>query len=321
MVVKMLATLLLTTLWSQVDANFVNLVFEQGSYRCGSGKLAGESVSYRLFVPRDLEPGKQYPIILWFHGLGEGGDNNLRQVRYLQDVIFTQTEDLQPYRFFLLAPQCPPEHLRWHESSRTSGLPGEACDDMVDISMRIIEELVKKHPIDRDRISVAGICSGGSGCWEFAARYGDRISCLAPLAAAGSRVPAELPGNYLYSTWAFYSQGDDHYGLASVRSAVAELQHEGRIARLTEFAAADHDCWTPAFRDCGLLEWLLAQSRGSQGWLQGAAFIETKTRLRNGLTRWSLKEAAMQAGYLTAFVLLAVRWRRLQRATNLRTKA
>src|ERR1051325_11324726 len=35
---------------------------------------------YRLFIPPDYRPAQKYPLILWLHGSGSMGKDNLKQI-------------------------------------------------------------------------------------------------------------------------------------------------------------------------------------------------------------------------------------------------
>src|SRR5262245_62635152 len=50
--------------------------FEARVYRNASG----QTMPYRLFVPNSYDSGKQYPLVLWLHGAGGAGNDNLRQI-------------------------------------------------------------------------------------------------------------------------------------------------------------------------------------------------------------------------------------------------
>src|ERR1700674_4103319 len=39
-----------------------------------------QTMPYRLFIPPEYEKEKKYPLILWLHGAGGAGKDNLRQI-------------------------------------------------------------------------------------------------------------------------------------------------------------------------------------------------------------------------------------------------
>jgi len=40
----------------------------------------GDTIPYRLFVPHDYNKQKSYPLILWLHGSGGAGPDNIAQI-------------------------------------------------------------------------------------------------------------------------------------------------------------------------------------------------------------------------------------------------
>src|SRR5215468_12657716 len=40
----------------------------------------GESLLYRLFIPQNYDPKKKYPLVLYLHGGGGRGQDNLKQI-------------------------------------------------------------------------------------------------------------------------------------------------------------------------------------------------------------------------------------------------
>src|SRR5262245_17270691 len=71
---------------------------------------SGQTMPYRLFVPPGYDAQKQYPLILWLHGAGGAGTDNLAQIS--DDQIpgtrtWTQTHVQSRYPAFVLVPQNP----------------------------------------------------------------------------------------------------------------------------------------------------------------------------------------------------------------------
>src|SRR4051812_49126121 len=71
----------------------------------------GSKLPYRLLKPKEVESGKKYPLVIFLHGAGERGDDNVRQlVHGMAD--FASDKIMQQYPAFVLAPQCP-ENQQW----------------------------------------------------------------------------------------------------------------------------------------------------------------------------------------------------------------
>ena len=50
--------------------------YESRSYEDSSGSR----LQYRLFQPADYDPSKRYPLVVYLHGAGGRGDDNLKQL-------------------------------------------------------------------------------------------------------------------------------------------------------------------------------------------------------------------------------------------------
>ncbi len=75
----------------------------------------GGALPYGLFVPKNLDHTKRYPLILFLHGSGERGSDNRRQLRDMQPWT---ADDIQArYPCFIVAPQCP----NWREVFQVYG--------------------------------------------------------------------------------------------------------------------------------------------------------------------------------------------------------
>lgn len=235
-------------------------LFTAKSYRYTGGSYVDREFHYQLFVPELSEEVGQLPLIVWLHGAGEWGDDNLKQLLHLDRIVFTPPRERERFPFFLLAVQCVPDNAAW-----TSG--GDATVDMIDVVVAIVEETLREYPIDPDRVSVSGVSAGGGGTWQIAMRYPEYFSAAAPMASSGAGGGSLKPLKGL-PIWAFHSLKDQMTSIEGVRATVADLQSLGGEVTLTEVNVSptsqlwEHDAWTEAFADYGLLDWLLAQRRG-----------------------------------------------------------
>ena len=68
----------------------------------------GERMPYRLFTPARLQPGRRYPLVVFLHGAGGSGTDNVKQ---LQDanvfgaLVWTLPENQARHPAFVVAPQ------------------------------------------------------------------------------------------------------------------------------------------------------------------------------------------------------------------------
>lgn len=72
----------------------------------------GHSLLYRLFTPRPYDPSRQYPVLVFLHGNGGRGDDNLGQLQRGNAGVlsaFLSADARARYACFIVAPQVPRE--------------------------------------------------------------------------------------------------------------------------------------------------------------------------------------------------------------------
>jgi predicted peptidase len=287
------------------DPSFLSL-FEEGRYEPDQGVFRGRTLRYRLFVP-DARGNERFPLIVWLHGRGDSGDTNVGQLRWLDQLIFTQPRDKSRFKFYLLAVQCPSDVALWFLEEAADG---KQPDDMLSATLAILQRVLAERPIDRSRICLAGVSSGGTACWELAKRRPDLFAAMAPLASSGSS-PRDLNRLTHLPVWAFHSSQDAWTPIFEVARTVVELDRLGGRVHLTQVAALSHDCWTAAFSNYHLLDWLLAQRRGGRlAWPPGT--IPLRHRIRDELRAFAWWQILAQMGVVCFPLLLA--WRLLRKS-------
>ncbi len=245
---------------------------------------------YRLFVPDRRSADEQLPLIVWLHGHGENGRDNAAQLKWL-DWIFRDPSRRSEYRFYVLAPQWPKDGQA--DSSPPS--PRRASDhDMIEAVQRMIDRTIAEERIDDSRITVAGVSAGGNATWQIVSRFPTRFAGAAPMGSAAVN-PSDIANLVQTPIWAFFSQDDPPELLATIRLRTAEVATRGGTIMLTETQGMGHDCWTEAFRDHAILEWLLKQHRGVRHWAVRPGGYSVPQILRWLNTKWTWQQLTAQA--------------------------
>ena len=233
---------------------------EAGLYK-GPGDL---TMPYRLFTP-ELKADESYPIVLCFHGAAGRGTENMTKGSLSYQVL-TSGESQKKHPAFVLAPQCP-EGKRWvnhhwgdgaYDSSKVA-----ICDEMT-LALAILDEVVEKHPIDKDRIYVTGRSMGGFATWDAIARRPEFFSAAIPIAGGGDPGMAEKCKNL--PIWAVASAGDGTCPVEGTRVVVEALKKVKANIRYTEDPKKGHGQICNAWQDVeGLGDWLFAQRKMGSG--------------------------------------------------------
>ena len=67
----------------------------------------GTQLPYRLFLPPKYDPATNYPLVLFWHGAGEVGTDNVGQMKDNGQFSFLSAANLAKFPCFYLAPQIP----------------------------------------------------------------------------------------------------------------------------------------------------------------------------------------------------------------------
>jgi|SRR5579864_276661 len=228
--------------------------------------LGSREVHYQVYVPAAYTPARSWPLVLFLHGSGERGADNLAQLREgLAPAIRAHS-----HWFPLLAvfPQAPAD-ARWRDATEQD-------------VMRIVDAVAAEWQTDRDRTYVVGMSMGGYGAWQLAMDHPDRFAAVVPVCGGvlppprepellGVKVPHPSADPYAQiaqavaglPVWIFHGAEDPVVPVAESRRMVKELVARGGAPRYTEYPFVGHDSWDPAFNSPDLWEWLLRQRRAA----------------------------------------------------------
>ncbi len=189
-------------------------------------------MDYLLYLPPDYEKQKAWPLLLFLHGAGErGADLEKVKIHGPPKLIAAGKH----FPFIVVSPQCPED--RWWQHTELTAL---------------LDEIVRTHKVDEDRIYVTGLSMGGFGTWSLAAHF--------PPICGGSEAYLAKRFPHL-SVWAFHGAKDTGVPLERSTQMIEALKKHGGSPRLTVYPEAGHDSWTETYNNPEFYEWLLKQKR------------------------------------------------------------
>lgn len=233
-------------------------LFEARSVTYTGGDYQNEKFEYRLLKPAKIEQGKQYPLVLFLHGAGERGTDNVKQLLYLPQWI-VEPANREKYPCFLIAPQCR-ESKRWAEVdwSKDVADPMPPLGDQMKVVLKIVDEVLASQPVDRRRLYLTGLSMGGYGSWDLGMRQPERFAAVAPVCGGGDETQAaklkDVP------VWAWHGDQDKAVPVERSRRMIEAIRKAGGSPKYTELPGVGHNSWNQAYHGEGnLLEWMFAQ--------------------------------------------------------------
>jgi predicted peptidase len=182
--------------------------------------------------------------MLFLHGMGERGSDLQKVKVHGPPKIVEKQED---FPFIVVSPQCPDDRL-WN--------------DDLDVLINLLDEIVEKYGVDKERVYLTGLSMGGFGTWALASKYPDRFAAIAPICGGGTQLMAlglrDVP------IWAFHGAKDRVVPVGASERMVERINARGGNAKLTIYPDAGHDSWTESYDNQELYDWLLEHRRGNR---------------------------------------------------------
>ncbi|MBV8213604.1 MAG: prolyl oligopeptidase family serine peptidase [Verrucomicrobia bacterium] len=219
---------------------------------------------YRLLAPRDLSSGAKYPLVVLFHGSGERGADNKKQL--LNGAArFARPESRTQHPCFVLVPQCPThlnkQPIMWtgsREEMHELKLAPEPAAPL-QTALELLFMIQGKYPIDPERIYVTGISMGGFATWEALIRHPQNFAGAVPVCGGGDVRFADRIKHV--PVWAFHGAEDPVVPVICSQSMIENLEKAGGHPRYTEYPGVGHNSWDRAFAEPELLAWLFSQAK------------------------------------------------------------
>ena len=216
-------------------------------------------LKYRLLKPIGYEFGKKYPLLVFLHGAGERGNDNLITLKHGARE-FAREELRKKYPAYVLIPQCP-TNAKWSNtdwSKETSELPETASDSMQTLK-ELIDEMVENAGVDSNRILLTGLSMGGYGTWDAIARYPGFFAAAAPICGGGD--PTKVDRFAGLPIWCFHGDKDPIVKVNRTREMVEAVKKTGAQIRYTEYPGVEHDSWTETYANPEFYSWIFAQKK------------------------------------------------------------
>lgn len=217
----------------------------------------GETLAYRLFMPSGIPEGQKLPLVLFLHGAGERGSNNVSQLVHGIDALIRHGQESGDPAI-LLAPQCPANakwvEVPWNAASHT--MP-EQPSQPLGLALALVREKMAALPVDADRVYVTGISMGGYGTWDTIQREPALFAAALPICGGGDT--ARAPAIKNVPVWTFHGDKDTAVPVGRSRDMVEALKACGGNIQYREYPGAGHNVWTQTYNDTAVLKWFFSQ--------------------------------------------------------------
>ncbi|MET0634698.1 MAG: hypothetical protein ABWZ25_01650 [Chitinophagaceae bacterium] len=225
--------------------------------------IAQNSGGYYEYLPQGYSATgtETYPLIIFFHGLGEKGagnsstlplvlKNGLPKVISQGKFPTSFTVNGKTSKFIVISPQ----FATWPGATQVG---------------QIIDYAKKNYKVDASRVYVTGLSMGGACVWDGAVSTNvSKIAAIVPVcgARAGSVAGGRVIATNNLPVWALHNETDPTVVSSYTKNWITYINTApapNPLARMTIWPGGGHDAWTkaydPAYKENGMniYEWML----------------------------------------------------------------
>jgi predicted peptidase len=174
-----------------VVEDFKQLVYTNPNYN-------NEKLMYNLYVPKNYNPSKKYPLVLFMHDAGVVSNNPINTLTQgLGAVIWATPTEQAKHECFVLAPQYT--SVIADDNSQTT--------EPMDITVDLVKDLEKQYSIDPNRLYNTGQSMGGMTSIAMDIKYPDMFA--ASLLVACQWNATKVTPMAKDNLWIIVSEGDN----------------------------------------------------------------------------------------------------------------
>ena len=112
--------------------------------------------------------------------------------------------------------------------------------------INLLDDIVARYKVDKERIYLTGLSMGGYGTWSLASAHPERFAAIAPICGGGKRFMSmrlkDIP------VWIFHRAKDKTVPLKESEEMVNAIRNRGGNAKFTIYPDAGHDSWTETYK-------------------------------------------------------------------------
>jgi len=222
----------------------------------------GDTRLYRMLLPENFNAEHKYPVLLFLHGAGERGADNISQLKY-GSSLFLEPEIMQQFPAIVIFPQCPRRDFwariemggRDRKDRRMNFSPDLEPNPSMRLVLSLVDSLLQAPFTDNDRFYAGGLSMGGMGIYELVYRRPQIFEAVFPICGGGNPEKAELFANHT-RFWIFHGALDNVVPPNYSEVMVKAIKEYGGDVKFTLYPDRDHNSWDAAFAEPELLPWL-----------------------------------------------------------------
>lgn len=226
----------------------------------------GDTLKYRILLPKNFLKTKQYPLVLFLHGAGERGNDNESQLVH-GSSLFANEKHRDSFPAIIIFPQCPKadywSNVKVDRSKKgltkfkykKAGKPTQSMK----LVLALMDDLISKPYVKKNQVYVGGLSMGGMGTFDILKRRPNMFAAAFPICGGGNPKSVSKYANKV-ALWVFHGGKDNVVHPYFSLEMVTALQKKEANVKLTYFEDTNHNSWDAALTEPELLPWLFSNT-------------------------------------------------------------
>ena len=220
-----------------------------------------QSLNYRILFPKNFDKNKSYPLTLFLHGIGERGDDNKLQLKYV-DKVFLNPENYNNFQSIVVFPQAPIDD-NWSSRLLTKNQvrqvfpENEKPTKSLQLVIKLMDSIIKEDYIDNKRVYLSGLSNGAMGSFELLKNRPNMFASAVLICGGGNPRWAK---DFAKTTPVWIAHGSDDdvvFPELSINMVKAVIKYGGS-PKFTLYENVKHESWFNVFNDPNYLKWMFS---------------------------------------------------------------
>jgi predicted peptidase len=202
------------------------------------------------------------PLLIYLHGSG-GGFAPLERLGGQARALLSGIDKFGKEPCYVVVPQC-------FQKTKTGT---KSTWEPADLNI-LLDDLLKKFPIDPNRVYLTGNSMGGYGCWAWGGHSPKRFAAIAPVVGGiGSGGPKDVTPDL--TTWARNLAQVPVYAFAGGKDRVVPADRSermvteirkagGKLARIKIYPEGGHNVRQQVYNSKEFYDWMFSHSRATE---------------------------------------------------------
>jgi len=252
---------------------YISIILTLFIFSCNETKITPDykkfksdigELNYRILFPKNFDKSKTYPLTLFLHGIGERGDDNELQLKYI-DKVFLDHKNYIDFSSVVIFPQAPLSD-NWSSRILTNDeirqvFPKDASPTKsLQMVIKLMDSLSQENYVDKKRIYLSGLSNGAMGSFELLKERPNMFASAVLICGGGD---PNWVKKFAKTTpiWIAHGSNDGVVHPNFSLEMAETIIKEGGSPKLTLYENIFHDSWYNVFNDPDYLKWMFSYSK------------------------------------------------------------